>query len=63
MLIIECQRPEGRSSQSPGLETNADGSVNIYFGPRQNFLCARVGLEGFATLNADSVCDQFRTNW
>jgi hypothetical protein len=24
----------GRSSQSPGLQTNADGSVDIYFGPR-----------------------------
>jgi hypothetical protein len=24
----------GRSSQSPGLQTNADGSVDIYFGPK-----------------------------
>ena len=24
----------GRSSQSPGLQTNADGSVDIYFGPQ-----------------------------
>ena len=26
-------RASGRSSQSPGLQTNADGSVDIYFGP------------------------------
>jgi hypothetical protein len=24
----------GRGSQSPGLQTNADGSVDIYFGPK-----------------------------
>jgi hypothetical protein len=24
----------GRSSQSPGLQTNADGTVDIWFGPR-----------------------------
>jgi hypothetical protein len=24
----------GRSSQSPGLQTNADGSVDIWFGPK-----------------------------
>jgi hypothetical protein len=32
-LIREMPR-SGRSSQSPGLRTNADGSVDIYFGPK-----------------------------
>jgi hypothetical protein len=31
-LIRDSSR-SGRSSQSPGLQTNADGSVDIYFGP------------------------------
>jgi hypothetical protein len=31
-LITDVERA-GRSSQSPGLQTNADGSVDIYFGP------------------------------
>jgi hypothetical protein len=32
-LIRDSSR-SGRSSQSPGLQTNADGSVDIWFGPR-----------------------------
>ena len=32
-LIRDMPR-SGRSSQSPGLQTNADGSVDIYFGPQ-----------------------------
>jgi len=32
-LIRDLPR-SGRSSQSPGLRTNADGSVDIYFGPK-----------------------------
>jgi hypothetical protein len=32
-LIRDMPR-SGRSSQSPGLQTNADGSVDIYFGPK-----------------------------
>jgi hypothetical protein len=32
-LIRNVSRP-GRSSQSPGLQKNADGSVDIYFGPK-----------------------------
>jgi hypothetical protein len=32
-LIREMPR-SGRSSQSPGLQTNADGSVDIWFGPK-----------------------------
>jgi hypothetical protein len=32
-LIRDMSR-SGRSSQSPGLQTNADGSVDIWFGPR-----------------------------
>jgi hypothetical protein len=31
-LIRDVDRA-GRSSQSPGLQSNADGSVDIYFGP------------------------------
>jgi hypothetical protein len=31
-LITDVDRA-GRSSQSPGLKTNPDGSVDIYFGP------------------------------
>ncbi|HZL75590.1 MAG TPA: DUF1214 domain-containing protein, partial [Propionibacteriaceae bacterium] len=31
-LITDVERA-GRSSQSPGLQTNADGSVDLYFGP------------------------------
>jgi hypothetical protein len=31
-LIRDVSRPS-RSSQSPGLQTNADGSVDLYFGP------------------------------
>jgi hypothetical protein len=32
-LIRDTSR-SGRSSQSPGLQTNADGSVDIWFGPQ-----------------------------
>lgn len=32
-LIRDVPRP-GRSSQSPGLQPNADGSVDVYFGPK-----------------------------
>ena len=32
-LIRDVPRPS-RSSQSPGLQNNADGSVDIYFGPK-----------------------------
>jgi hypothetical protein len=32
-LIRDLPRPS-RSSQSPGLQANADGSVDVYFGPR-----------------------------
>jgi hypothetical protein len=32
-LIRDVSRP-GRSSQSPGLQINADGSVDIYIGPK-----------------------------
>ena len=32
-LIREMPRA-GRSSQSPGLQANADGSVDIWFGPK-----------------------------
>jgi hypothetical protein len=31
--LIRDMARAGRSSQSPGLQTNADGSVDIYFGP------------------------------
>lgn len=31
-MITEVERA-GRSSQSPGLQTNDDGSVDLYFGP------------------------------
>lgn len=47
-LIREMTR-SGRSSQSPGLLTNADGSVDIWFGPRApegretNWASTRVG--------------------
>jgi len=32
--LIRDMARAGRSSQSPGLQTNADGSVDIYFGPK-----------------------------
>jgi len=32
--LIRDMTRSGRSSQSPGLQTNADGSVDIWFGPR-----------------------------
>jgi hypothetical protein len=32
--LIRDQKPSSRSSLSPGLQKNADGSVDIYFGPR-----------------------------
>jgi hypothetical protein len=32
--LIRDMARAGRSSQSPGLQTNADGSVDIWFGPR-----------------------------
>ncbi|OXB01842.1 hypothetical protein B0A75_05220 [Flavobacterium oncorhynchi] len=31
--FIRNQKRAGRSSQSPGLKTNSDGSVDLYFGP------------------------------
>ena len=32
--LIRDMTRSGRSSQSPGLQKNADGSVDIYFGPK-----------------------------
>ena len=32
--LIRNMPHASRSSQSPGLETNADGSVDVYFGPK-----------------------------
>ena len=32
--LIRNMPSSSRSSQSPGLEKNADGSVDVYFGPR-----------------------------
>ena len=40
-FIRECPAV-GRSSQTPGLKKNADGSVDIYFGPKR---AGRQGIE------------------
>ena len=38
-----CRRPS-RSSQSPGLQKNADGSVDLYFGPKAPAARNRTGF-------------------